>query len=70
MFTMTHQLEKAIAAVLKLPDQDQDALAAILLEEIASEQRWSALFAQSQGALEKLAIEALAEHASGKTKPF
>ncbi len=67
---MTQQLEKAIAAVLTLPDQDQDALAAILLEEIAAEERWSALFAQSQGALEKLALEALAEHASGKTQPF
>lgn len=67
---MTQQLEQAIAAVLKRPDQDQDALAAILLEEIAAEQRWSALFAQSQGALEELALEALAEHASGKTQPF
>lgn len=60
---MTQQLEKAIAAVLTLPDQDPDALAAILLEETAAEERWSALFAQSQGALETLAIEALGEHA-------
>lgn len=67
---MTQQLEKAIAAVLTLPDQDQDALAAMLLEEIAAEERWSAHFAQSQGALEKLALDALAEHASGKTQPF
>ena len=67
---MTPQLEKAIAAVLTLPDQDQDALAAILLEEMVAEQRWSALFAQSQGVLEKQAVEALAEHASGKTKPL
>ena len=67
---MTQLLEKAISAVSKLPENDQDALAAILLDEIASEQRWSGLFAQSQGALEKLAAEALAEHASGKTTPF
>ena len=57
---MTQQLEKAIAAVLTLPDQDQDALAAILLEEIAAEARWSARFAQSQGALAQLAVVALA----------
>ena len=67
---MTQLLETAISAVSKLPENDQDALAAILLDEIASEQRWSGLFAQTQGALEKLAAEALAEHASGKTTPF
>ena len=67
---MTQLLEKAISAVSRLPEQDQDALAAILLEEIASEQRWAELFAKSQDALEKLAADALAEHASGKTKPF
>ena len=67
---MTQLLEEAISAVSKLPERDQDALAAILLEEIASEQRWTELFAKSQGGLEKLAAQALAEHASGKTKPF
>lgn len=67
---MTQLLEKAISAVAKLPAKDQDALATILLEEIASEQRWAELFMQSQDALGKLAAEALAEHASGKTKPF
>lgn len=69
---MTRQPEKAIAAGLMRPDPDpdQDALAAVGLDQIAAEARWSARFAQSQGALEKLAIEALAEHASGKTRPF
>lgn len=67
---MTQQPEKAIAAGLMRPEPDPDALAAMRLEEIAAEARWSARFAQSQGALEKLAIEALAEHASGETKPF
>ena len=68
--SMTQLLEKAISAVSMLPEQDQDALAAILFDEMASEQRWSELFAQSQGALEKLAAKALAEHASGETKPL
>jgi hypothetical protein len=67
---MTQLLDKAISAVSKLPAQDQDALAAMLFEEIASEHRWSELFEQSQDALGKLAAEALTEHASGKTKPF
>ena len=67
---MTQLLEMAISAVSKLAERDQDALASILLEEIASEQRWSELFAKSQDSLEKLAAEALAEHASGKTQPL
>ena len=67
---MTQLLEKAIQEVAKLPASEQDALATILLEELASEERWSKSFAGSQDALEALAQEALAEHAAGKTKPL
>jgi len=67
---MTQLLEKALAEIARLPEPDQDALAAIVLEEIASEQRWSESFAKSQGALAKLAEEALAEHAAGRTLPL
>ncbi len=67
---MTQLLEKALSAVAKLPAPEQDALAAILLDELASEQRWSESFAKSKDALAKLAEEALAEHAAGKTKPL
>ena len=49
---------------------EQDAVAAILLEELASEQRWAESFAKSQDVLEKLAGEALAEHRAGLTKLF
>jgi len=37
---MTKLLEEAIAAVSKLPDAQQDAIAKLILEELASEQRW------------------------------
>jgi hypothetical protein len=67
---MTLLLEKALIEVAKLPAAEQDAVAAILLEELASEQRWAVLFAQSQSPLESLASEALAEHRAGKTKPY
>jgi len=67
---MTQLLEKALEEVAKLPASDQDAVAAILLEEIASEQRWSASFAKSQELLAKLADKALADHAAGRTKPL
>jgi hypothetical protein len=67
---MTQLLDKALSQVAKLPAAEQDAMAAIVLEELASEKRWSESFAKSQDLLAKLADEALAEHAAGRTKPF
>ena len=67
---MTQALTSAVAEAAKLPPAEQDVLAAILLEEIASEQRWSLLFADSEHALESLAAEALAEFRAGTTKPL
>ena len=67
---MTQLLEQALSEVAKLPPSEQDALAAILLEELSSEQKWAELSASSQGSLARLADEALAEHRAGKTKPF
>jgi len=67
---MTKLLEKALEEVAKLPASEQDAVATILLEELASEQRWAELFAKSQGKLAKLAEEAIAEYKAGRTKPL
>ena len=65
---MTHLLEQALSAVAKLPPSEQDALAAIVLDELAAEERWGALFAKSQDTLADLAQEALAEHRAGKSQ--
>lgn len=67
---MTQALTSAVAEAAKLPPNEQDILAAILIEEIASENRWSQSFARSEQALGSLAAEALAEFKAGKTKPF
>ena len=67
---MTDLLEKALSEVKKLPPSEQDAVAAILLQELAAEQRWAESFAKSQDALEKIAEEALAEYRAGLTKPL
>jgi hypothetical protein len=67
---MTKLLEKALAEVAKLPASEQDAVAAILLAELGSEQRWAASFAASQEKLAKLAEEALADYKAGHTKPL
>ena len=67
---MTQLLEKAISEVAKLPASEQDAVAVLVLEELASERRWSSSFANSQDLLASLAEEALAEYAAGNTKPL
>ena len=67
---MTKLLAKALDQVAKLPAAEQDAVAAILLEELASEQRWAKSLAGSQDQLAKLAQEALAEYKAGRTKPL
>ena len=67
---MTQALTSAVAEAAKLPPHEQDALAAILLEEISSEQRWSQSFAKSEGLLESLAAEALSDLRDGKTRPL
>ena len=64
---MTKLLEEAFAEASKLPAQEQDALAAVILEELASERRWDQAFADSADLLAQLADQALAEHRAGKT---
>ena len=65
---MTILLEKAFAEVTKLSEPEQDELAGWILEELASERRWSKAFANSRDVLQQLASEALAEHRAGKTE--
>ena len=67
---MTKLLEKAFQEASTLSEKDQDTLAALLLEEMASEARWDKAFAESADQLEKLGDEALAEFRAGKTLPL
>ena len=67
---MTTRLEKALAEAAKLPDDEQDALAAILLDEMRSEARWQKAFADSPDQLAALAAEALDDFRHGKTQPL
>jgi hypothetical protein len=66
--TMTDLLERAIAKLKTLPASEQDAIAAMILEELEDEARWDATFAKSQDVLAKLAAEAMAEYRAGKTQ--
>lgn len=67
---MTKLLDKAFAEARKLPPEDQDAIGARILEELADEARWAKSFAEHPEALEKLADEALAEYRAGETMPM
>ena len=67
---MTRLLKKAMSEIEKLTESEQDAVAALVLEELSSEQRWTELFAKSHDKLAKLADMALADHVEGRTKPL
>ena len=65
---MTELLEQAIAKLKTLPIDEQDAIAALILEELEEEHRWDDSFARSPDLLAKLAAEAMAEYRAGKTQ--
>jgi hypothetical protein len=61
--TMSALLDKAISAIRKLPEAEQEAIAREVLDRIEADARWDALFAdpRSGALLKRLADEALAE---------
>lgn len=63
---MTEALNKAFEAGARLPEADQDELAATILGDLEADERWEAAFARSQDALARLADEALEEHRAGQ----
>ena len=67
---MRGTLEKAFAEAAKLPEDEQEAIAAWILEELASEQRWRGALDGSADALARLADEAAAEYREGRTRPL
>lgn len=67
---MNTRLEEAFAQASQLPPEEQEALAALLLDEIASEKLWDRAFAQSQDQLAQLSDEALTEFMEGRTVSF
>ena len=65
---MTERLEQAFAQASRLPDEEQDALAEWLFDELSSDERWRRAFSSSQDRLADLAREAIAEHRAGRTR--
>lgn len=66
---MTQLLEEAISRVQQLPESEQDAIAQLILDELADEQRWDESFSRSQDALSRLAAKVRADIREGKTIP-
>jgi hypothetical protein len=60
-------VKQAFNEVAKLPENKQEAVAAWLLEELASERRWQQTFSESQDVLAPMADEAVREHKRGQT---
>jgi len=67
---MTKALEDAFKEAQKLPEREQDQLAAAIRADIAAERAWEGRLADSRDALAALADEALAEHRAGRTLPL
>jgi hypothetical protein len=67
---MTNLLQQVITELEKLPVGDQDAIATLILEEIADEKRWQNSFAASQDQLANLAKKVREDIRQGKVRPI
>lgn len=65
---MTQLLAQAMLEVEKLPQPEQDAIATMILDELADEDRWEASFARSQDQLAKLAAQTRDEIRAGRVR--
>jgi hypothetical protein len=68
---MTELLERAITAIKELPDDNQNAIAARLLAEIADEQKWLTRFSDTTDSQwDNLANKVRQSIATEKTMPL
>ena len=65
---MSQLLDHAVDEARKLSDTAQDAIAQVILDEIADDQRWEQALAKSPGKLEALAARAEEQVRAGQFK--
>jgi hypothetical protein len=65
---MSELLERAVAEVRKLPDVEQEAIAALILAEIEDDRQWEEAFARSPDKLKALADRAEQQVRSGQCR--
>ena len=66
---MSPLLDRAVAEARKLPDAEQEVIAALILEEIEDERRWEEAFARSPRKLAALAARAAEQVRAGQARP-
>ena len=65
---MTQLLEKVLTEVHKLPPEKQDAIAAVILEELEDAQLWDKAFSESQDKLVQLAQKVRTDIKAGRIR--
>ena len=65
---MTQRLEQAIGEARKLSAPEQDAIAALIMDELGDERRWDEAFANSQSQLSRLAAKVRQDVAAGRVR--
>ena len=65
---MTQLLAKVLTEVHKLPPEKQDAIAAVILEELEDVQLWDKAFSESQDKLAELAQKVRTDIKAGRIK--
>jgi hypothetical protein len=63
---MTQLLEQALTEVKKRPESEQDAIAALILDELSDERHWQESFARSQDQLARLAAKVREDVRAGR----
>lgn len=66
---MTQLLEQALIEIKKLSEPEQDAIATLILDELADEQRWQESFASSHDLLKRTADKARVDIRAGRVRP-
>jgi hypothetical protein len=67
---MTNLLDEAYAAAKELPEDEQEMIGAVLLEEINADRRWEELFAKPSDVIERMGDKALEDYRLGRTLPL
>jgi hypothetical protein len=65
---MTQLLQQAVAEIQKLPAPEQDAMATLILDELADDRRWDEAFARSQDQLGLLAEKVRQDMKAGRVR--
>lgn len=65
---MTQLLERAFTEVKKLPEPEQDAIAALILDELSDERRWQESIDRSQDQLTRLAAKVREDIRAGEVQ--